>query len=220
MRYERKFVIEELDKQEVESIIKHNPGMFSEIYHERVVNNIYLDSESLENYNDNLIGMGQRLKVRIRWYGETRGLVKKPVLEIKIKSNELGTKRSFPLKPFKVDKNLSLSFIIEKVISESNLPLDVIEHLKSLKFALLNKYKRKYFSSHDKKYRMTLDFDLEFYTIHQHSNPFIERIKSDFVILEVKYSKSDDDGAENIINNLPFRLTKSSKYVSGIDELY
>ena len=37
-RYERKFFISELTRQEVESIIRINPVMFSEIYHERFVN--------------------------------------------------------------------------------------------------------------------------------------------------------------------------------------
>ena len=37
------------------------------------------------------------------------------------------------------------------------------------------------------------------------------------IILELKYDQIHDDNVELITNNLPFRLTKSSKYVSGID---
>ena len=69
-RFEKKFFISELTKQEIESIIKLHPAIFSEIYYERFVNNIYLDSFDLQNYFDNIIGTFKRQKVRIRWYGD------------------------------------------------------------------------------------------------------------------------------------------------------
>ena len=82
-RYERKFVIRELDVEGVEQIIKSHPSLFSEIFHERVVNNIYFDSWNMGSYSDNIEGNPQRLKIRIRWYGELFELIKKQVLELK-----------------------------------------------------------------------------------------------------------------------------------------
>ena len=219
-RYERKFLIDELDKYEVEEVIKQNPFMFSKIFYERIVNNIYLDSIDLNSYYDNLIGISQRFKIRIRWYGKLGGLIQKPVLEIKIKNNDLGAKLSFPLNSFKIDKNLSMGVLIKEVISKSNLPQWLVEHIKSLKFALLNRYKRRYFMTVNKKYRVTLDFDLEFYRIHPINNLFVEQIKhEDYVILELKYGKNWDSDAEKITNFFPFRLTKNSKYVCGIESI-
>lgn len=217
-RYERKFLVAEIDKHELESHIKHNSAMFSEIYYERDVNNIYFDSADLTSYYDNLAGISQRLKVRIRWYGDMFGTINKPVLELKIKNNLLGSKLSFPLKPFKLDNKITTQYLIKNVFNKSDLPAWLIEHLKSLNFALLNRYRRRYFRSADKRYRITLDYDSEFYEIRQKNNTFLRREKNDnYVILELKYDKQYDTDAPKITNQFPFRLTKSSKYVTGVD---
>ncbi|MFT7452391.1 MAG: hypothetical protein ACI9VN_003123 [Patescibacteria group bacterium] len=39
------------------------------------------------------------------------------------------------------------------------------------------------------------------------------------MIVELKYDIVDDEDAQYISNLFPFRLTKSSKYVSGVDHL-
>jgi hypothetical protein len=48
-RYERKFVISNLDIHEIEQVVKLNPKMFFEIFHKRRVNNIYLYSVRMED---------------------------------------------------------------------------------------------------------------------------------------------------------------------------
>ena len=45
-RYERKFNITELPYMKIISMVKQHPGMFCEIYNERVINNIYLDTHN------------------------------------------------------------------------------------------------------------------------------------------------------------------------------
>ena len=49
---------------------------------------------------------------------------------------------------------------------------------------------------------------------------FLKSVK-DFksVILELKYQEEYDEEANSIINQFPFRLSKSSKYVNGIQQL-
>ena len=47
-RFERKFVIPRISKFQVEKFIKTHPGVFSEIFHERQVNNIYFDTPNLD----------------------------------------------------------------------------------------------------------------------------------------------------------------------------
>ena len=121
LRYERKFVITELDFNEIKHIIRHHPSAFSEIFYERIINNIYLDSLDLENYFTHISGHSQRMKLRIRWYGETFGLIKKPILEIKMKNNELGKKSHFPLKSLILDKNFSFELLLD-IFSQSKLP--------------------------------------------------------------------------------------------------
>lgn len=219
LRYERKFVISNLDLSEILFLIKHNPAMFSEIFYQRRVNNIYLDSIGLDNYHENLAGSGQRIKIRIRWYGKVFGLIKKPVLELKIKNNELGDKKSFPLKPFVLDKKFSLD-LLQKVFSKSNLPAWLIEELKFHSPTLLNSYKRRYFQSANKKYRLTLDEDLIFFKIKNKNNLFNEKLKENGKsVLEIKYSSKDYKNMQNITQFIPFRLIANSKYVCGIDLL-
>ena len=84
-RYERKFFIDNMSKRKVESIIKLNPANFKEIYKERIINNIYLDSLSKNSYTDNIDGNMERTKSRIRWYGSSFGEIANPILEFKIK---------------------------------------------------------------------------------------------------------------------------------------
>tara|TARA_Y100000310_G_scaffold342034_1_gene443441 strand:- start:14233 stop:14919 length:687 start_codon:yes stop_codon:yes gene_type:complete len=218
LRYEKKFVTSEMSLKEIEFLIKHNPGMFREIFYERRVNNIYLDSMGLGNYNENVAGNAQRLKLRIRWYGKIFGLIKKPVLELKIKNNELGDKKSFPLKPFLFDKSFSYKQL-KKIFLESNLPDWLIEMLKLASPSLLNSYKRKYFLSASKRYRITLDKDLIYFKIIPENNSFCEKVKEDKYVIELKYSVPDYLGAIPIGENLFLRLTANSKYVLGIDSL-
>ena len=68
-----------------------SPAFFKEIYYERRVNNIYLDSFDYANYYANINGEQNRVKQRIRWYGDTFD-AKTPILEYKIKHGELGIK--------------------------------------------------------------------------------------------------------------------------------
>ena len=84
-RYERKFIAPALTYSEIKSTIKHHPYMFSEIYHQRHINNIYFDTINLNNLSANVDGFSNRIKIRIRWYGDLFGRIKKPVLELKIK---------------------------------------------------------------------------------------------------------------------------------------
>jgi len=218
-RYERKFRIEQFDKKEIETIIKSNHYFFKEVFYERIVNNIYFDSEELSHYHNNVEGNKQRLKVRIRWYGELNKIVKEPRLELKIKDGLLGSKLSFPLKPFKFKDGKSIAPLLKKVFADSILPAWLKDYLKRMNPSLLNNYCRRYFVSFDKKCRITLDYNLKFYPF-SFGNLFLKNFgKDDAVIVELKYEKEYDDSASFISNHFPFRLTKNSKYVGGVDIL-
>ncbi len=212
MRYERKFIVD-LNKFEIEHLIKHHPAMFSEIFYERNVNNVYFDSEDLTNYHENLSGDAKRLKIRIRWYGDLFGLIKKPILELKIKENELGRKLSYPLKSFNFDRSFTFEYL-QEILNKSNLPEWLIENLKIQRPRLLNSYKRKYFSSN--KFRITLDRDLKFFKMRNRNNLFQER-NLNINIVEIKYPYECYEDIERITNKFPFRLIAISKYVTGVE---
>lgn len=218
-RYERKFMVDVMSYHALEQQIRLHPAAFSPIFHPRNVNNIYLDTNELDFYYDNISGKSSRRKARIRWYGEMRGMIAKPVLEFKIREGMLGNKISFPLCTFSVDENLNQEDLY-KVFRKSDLPLWALENLLHFKPALLNRYRRKYFLSFDGKFRLTIDNELTYFGIGGNNNNFREAYTSDDVIVELKYERKYDDIAPQVTNKLPFRLTKSSKYVNGIEFLH
>lgn len=216
LRYEKKFIITDLELSEIEHLIKLSPVIFHKIFYERRVNNIYMDSIDFENYHENIAGISKRIKIRVRWYGNLFGPIKSPFLEIKTKEGELGKKLSFPLKPFILDKNFSRGLLM-RVFRKSDLPKWLLEKLKLFNPTLLNSYKREYFIHFDKKHRITLDKDFVFFRIKNINNSFKEKISDkETYIFELKYSFKDSKKAEQIIQHFPFRLTASSKYVFGI----
>lgn len=218
-RYERKFFVTELTKQEVEAIVKLHPAMFSEIFYERFVNNIYLDSYDLKNYFDNTSGAGERCKARIRWYGDFFGFIQKPALELKMKNNSLGAKAIFPLPGFIMDKGFSCR-ALKKVFEESEMPEELKIELKITEPSLFNRYQRKYFQSKDKAFRFTVDSVVKYFQPLNTYNTFLnDWTDYNGIVLELKYEKDKDDLAPKITNSLPFRMTRSSKYVTGIEGL-
>jgi len=219
-RVEKKFFISQATKQEVENSIKLHPAVFSEIYYERFINNIYLDSFDLRDYFDNINGVSERRKVRIRWYGDLLGGVEYPVLEIKAKINGFGYKTSFPLNKFSVDKNFTIK-TFKNVLVSSQLPQKLKSEFLSLEFSLLNRYKRKYFQSKDKAFRITVDSEMQFFSLLPNWNNFLDkRINQNNIVLELKCNSQQEQKAISFIANLlPHRTTKSSKYALGVEAL-
>ena len=211
-RYERKFVVP-YSKEEAEVVIKNNPFIFEEIYYERRINNLYFDSLEMHNYFDNVLGNSDRTKIRVRWYGDTP-VAKNPTLELKIRRGLMGTKLSYQLADFSLG-GVDLDEM-NALFSNASLPEWLGEKLKHQRFALYNTYQRKYFLSACKKFRLTIDFGLEFAGVVQ-QNPLalFDRRSEPHVIVELKYAKECD--AERLTTYFPFRMTKSSKYVAGIN---
>lgn len=219
-RYERKFLVSELDRHEIEAIVKQHPAMFSEIFYQRTVNNLYIDSINYGNYFDNVIGSSKRLKTRIRWYGELFGYIKKPVLEVKLKDGFLGSKISYPLEPMNMLPDFSHDTLQSLFEKSSQLPDRIKAELLHSELSLLNNYKRKYFQSADKKFRITIDTEMRFFKIERHHNTFLNQsVDYANTVLELKYTSENDERAKNITAFFPFRMTRSSKYVTGVDRL-
>jgi len=218
-RYERKFVVTYLDRYEVESVIKLHPAIFSEIYPQRFVNNIYFDTVNASDYLDNITGALDRHKIRVRWYGNLFGLIAEPVLELKIKKGFLGTKIRVPLDPFHLGTSYRPA-ILQRQLARPDLTTELGRNLNSLRLALLNRYSRRYFESADHKFRLTIDSDMEFFGINPYHNSFMESILDHYTtILELKYRDKDDEEARFVTNHLPFRITKCSKYGLGFEKL-
>ena len=219
-RFERKFTVPDAyTLKEIEQITKNNSFLFREVFHERQVNNIYFDTVGYNDYFDNVLGVSNRKKIRIRWYGDTFGQIKKPVLEIKIKKGLVGDKWSYKLKPFTLDSSFT-NETIKEVFRTSDLPLPIYESTKMVFPTLLNSYSRRYFLSANNKFRVTLDYDLLYHQIDKRFNNFSRKPESDpNKIVELKYALEDDDQANAISTQFPFRLNKNSKYVNGVNSI-
>ena len=216
-RYERKFVAY-VDRPAVESIVRFHPVLFRPIFHRRLINNIYLDTWSLASYEDNLAGDSRdRVKVRIRWYGHLFGPVAKPTLELKIKHNEVNRKAAFPLGSFKMAHGLPAREI-QNMFRHAELPEGLRHDLLKLQPTLVNRYSRNYFRTPDHEFRITIDSDLAFYPLSASTRVTPDRWCEDrAIILELKYAPDVATRAHEITQHLPFRMSRSSKYVTGID---
>ena len=72
-RYERKFLVEHMGHHHAIALIKQHPYLFYQPYPPRFINNFYLDTPEMDNYDDNVSGAADRRKVRLRWYGDLFG---------------------------------------------------------------------------------------------------------------------------------------------------
>jgi len=218
-RYERKFLVEELDAGQVRLMVRRHPSMFYEPYPPRVVNNLYLDTEEMDNYYANLSGADERTKVRVRWYGELFGEIAAPVLELKIKSGLVGTKQSYPFPAFRLDERFSQDYF-QSLVRAADLPDAVCHHLRTLNVVLCNNYRRWYYATRDGRYRLTVDAEMAYYRVRKFGNCFINRVRDDRVIVEMKYEKPFEPQSDRVAGFFPFRITRNSKYVTGIESVY
>lgn len=204
-RYERKYIIQNVDLPSFIFEIQNN--CFLEVFKERKINNLYYDSINLDSIFDNIDGLSNRKKYRVRWYGDTfKSSLKQ--FEIKFKSEFLNSKKIINIGEFQIKNHNDFhqTYIrLLEILKENHLPLFCEMNTKFLK--LYNSYKRKYFLSGDKKIRITIDKELKFYSPIT-KNKFEEKS----IIVEIKYDK--DSKFINELKNLS--LNKYSKYVKGV----
>lgn len=219
-RYERKFSVPELSFQEIDQLIKFHPAIFKELYYPRYINNIYFDTCSKKSYQDNVIGLSERAKFRVRWYGDLFGELKEPTLEIKKKSSFLNTKEQLRLNNFTFTPEIT-RYEIKNLILSNDIPKPIMLHMMDLEPILLNRYSRNYYLSVDKKFRLTLDKNLSFYSLEARSCVSKEnKMDENHCIVELKYECKNEKDVSEISKYFPFRLTRSSKFISGLDHIW
>ena len=217
-RYELKYVYSRDDYWRIIDIILLHPYMFKEIYNSRKVCNIYLDSIELKNYYDNLNGVKNRTKNRVRWYDDDSC---SPILEYKNKVEKLGWKNSYVLCSLDLNNFSWSNYLINIDLFLKNSPrrYEIIRDLESQEPVLNNTYIRKYFMSIDGKFRITVDKDLKYRRIDNHG------IGQSFhydprTIVEIKFSKDDFSQANQITKVFKNSISSNSKYVTGINSIY
>tara|TARA_A100001015_G_C15018216_1_gene726603 strand:- start:1724 stop:2383 length:660 start_codon:yes stop_codon:yes gene_type:complete len=208
-RLEKKWVFKNKDKETLtQNLISHNL-YFRPHFKERFVNSIYFDNLDLKFAEDNLAGVSNRKKVRLRWYSPNSNTLINPILEVKVKKNFQGFKKLFAFKEFdnfKVNEK-NLKKISEKInnilVSKNLIPITQVF------------YKRNYFISCDKRVRATLDVDLKYRKIKNFIQSFF--VRSDDIVLEFKYSNNFDSYLRNNIKGIT-RVSRNSKYINSLEK--
>jgi SPX domain protein involved in polyphosphate accumulation len=220
-RYERKFLAEELFPCQVEALVRRHPLMFRAPFPPRQINSLYLDTADMENYYDNVAGAAARRKVRLRWYGALTGPVARPMLEIKVKDGLVGKKLAYAMAPFTLDETFC-DRAFQALAGRSDLPPVVRTDLRTLSPVLLNCYRRSYHATRDGRFRITVDWRQEFYKINAaFGNSLLHRQRNARdVILELKYDVDQEPLADRAAGYFPFRVTRNSKYIQGIERVY
>lgn len=218
-RYERKFRPETLDLFQIKNIVLSSKALFRSIYHPRYINNIYLDNSELDAFYENTMGKADRKKYRVRWYGDAFGEITGAIFEIKIKNSYLGTKKSFFLKDFIIDKNFSNQQLFE-ILKNSEVPMEILNEIAGMEMKLLNRYQRSYYIDISGKFRLTTDSGIQYFRVQENFNQFVDSCSDREVVIEVKYDEEDNAAASGVINTMPFRMTRNSKYVDGISKFY
>jgi SPX domain protein involved in polyphosphate accumulation len=206
MRYERKYRIEGVPPEWVRQAVLMHPASFRTLHPDRRINNIYFDSPDLQAFYENVAGVPQRTKHRLRWYGDRMDRLKKPVFEVKLKDAEMGGK-----------EKQKLTTVDWLGLRETFQEIPYLRY-QSLRPVLVNYYHRSYLSTPDRKFRITIDHQLHFAPFYWYRHPQAFHFLPDqAVIMELKYAKELDEEARRIFSYLPFRQTKNSKYVTGIN---
>ncbi len=206
-RLEKKWIFQNIDKETlIQNLISFNL-YFRSHFNERFVNSIYFDDQNLKFAEDNLSGISNREKIRLRWYGPNSETLTRPILERKIKKNFQGFKETFVMKNFHnlhINQNnlLEITNQVNKILSVKNLqPVTQVC------------YKRNYLISVDQKVRATLDVDLKYRKIKSFIQNFY--VRSNDIILELKYSSNLDNHLRNSIGGIT-RVSRNSKYINSL----
>jgi hypothetical protein len=217
MRYELKYVFPSAQFEHIIKNILNSPYLFREIFWERQVNNIYIDTPSLQDYYEAVNGVSSRSKTRIRWYGPLWQYMEEPVLEIKCKTGLAGKKISFPLKPLLFDGNSLHRRFMDSLKQNPDIPAG---HLASRTLTLINSYTRRYFSTPDGLCRVTIDRDMRFYSPHQALMGTDFCFHDNTIVLEIKFEKERLPEISGLFQSLGYRIGKNSKYVNGVNHIY
>ena len=210
LRYERKYWLDTDKSLIFKNILKDK--QFNEIYKKRRVMSLYFDTLNFKFFKENIEGVGNRIKPRLRWYDDVQEnkLNKIDVrLEIKKKKGFVGNKLNYKIGKYKniyeLIKSINQFDFQEKISNIVNIQVFPI---------LLTSYDREYYLSKDKLFRSTIDTNLKVSSVKNISHK-IPMFKD---IMELKYDLTNDNNFRNkfISSNFKLRHQKFSKYVVGI----
>ncbi len=200
-RIERKFVLENgfKSKNVVQSLQKNYS--IKKIFNPREINTIYFDTNKLDYLYDNLSGIKNRVKSRVRFYSNKNDKI---IYEEKIKKNEIGYKRKIHITP-KNEKTLNYENSL-KSFKKSKIYLNSKYFLNETLFV---KYYREYFIDLFGNF-ITHDTKIEFFDVKF----FKKSVLYNKSIIEYKINEKNFE--KKLFYNFNIRYSRHSKYVVGM----
>lgn len=217
LRHELKFVADEAFAAHLRMALRLDRSGIRPLFVPRRVQSLYLDTTYQRSLIDNLAGLSEREKLRFRWYGDSSELVR-GTLERKRRENTLGWKHTCAVdEPLAVEGAERRRFTAELARRLAGRWRERV--LAGLEPAQWVSYQREYYTSADRRVRLTLDTDL-FFSDQRFRGRLSGAARSPmprYVVLELKCAPEDLDAAHDIASRLPIPIGRCSKYALAHD---
>ena len=206
-RFERKWIFKNNNFITLVNALIRSNLFFRTQYPGRIVNSIYFDTYNYTSIRQNLDGVSNKKKIRIRWYGK-RDTMLNPVIEIKSKKGFETKKETIKIKEL---DNIEINEL-DKIKEQLNKKL---KSKKIINPILSTHYNREYFISLNRKIRATVDYNLNSIFLNNLSQIDIVKNFNNNCILELKYPITSDNYVRKNLRNMSLRLSKNSKFVNS-----
>ncbi len=215
-RYEIKIPFPSVQTPEVMAWIRLHPEQWRVSYPPRQVNNIYFDTLTFTNLNANLDGNYERSKLRIRWYGKIIDRLKNAQFEIKHKQGLIGWKRILAIPGTLQLTKHNWHHIM--ALLKSRMKVASILFQRYPVPTIINSYNRRYYTSPDKKLRLTVDTNLLAYDQQTSLRPNIQclSLPQPYTIVEIKTHPDNVERLSHVLSHSTSRVTRFSKYVHAV----
>lgn len=214
-RFERKWIYNKGDNLNLVNKLIRSDFFFNFTFTKRKVNSIYFDDLNNTSILENLYGLENKKKIRIRWYGDSK-IINNPRLEIKKKKGFITEKKVYYLPEIKYlyfPNEYSINkirLIVEKKLFKKKL-ID-----KQLHPVLSTHYEREYLISNNNLVRATIDNNISSISLKDESKSNLNKNFFNTTILEMKYPIKLDYYVRDKLKNMTLRLTKNSKFINSV----
>jgi len=211
-RYEIKFVLNSIKLSDAMEWL-YTSTTANMAYENRIVNSIYFDDMGFSSVRDNLTGISQRSKFRLRWYeNENKECL---AFEAKIKNGRLSRKEIYPINLSKDNlMELSVGDIASKCIKDLEMNNVIFDEYMTP--TLKVSYEREYYETHN-GIRITIDQNINFSDVYSNSMLAKEKpIHYPNNVMELKFSPSMKKEVSKLIQSLHITPTRHSKYLVGM----
>ncbi|MEM7167499.1 MAG: VTC domain-containing protein [Planctomycetota bacterium] len=215
-RYEVKYTCDELDRAALEGEIRCLHAMFRPAHPTRAVNSIYFDSVALRDLHDNVAGLPDRSKMRLRWYGNDPRSAQ-TTLEYKLKRGLLGTKQTVQI-PDAIDLTTIDWRTLRDQITAADLGALEPMFREANQATALVRYKRDYYVSANGHVRLTLDRAVQVFDQLGRSGVNLRwpLPEEPVVIVELKTAAEHRHHLVDVCQEFPLRPSAHSKYSTGM----